>query len=167
MTDRLGLVDFAVELVSFDLNLRDRQEKFFGNIQMQKNCNQSWCLSKFFWLVKMAIGLVHASYSMTDFLCSGNGFQCWLCQKSAGSWKLCMQCIICLSVIGKPSGIFPLFHSAGLWKAKNAKILEYCSKGSIWVILKVWTTWLIIIKSKLWVKGQTLQIKKTVLWNII
>lgn len=94
MTDRPGLVDFAVELVSFDLNLCDRQEKFFWDIQMQKNCNQSWCLSKLVWLVKMAIGLVHASYSMTDFLCSVNGFQCWLCQKSAGSWKLCMQSII-------------------------------------------------------------------------
>ena len=79
-----GLVDFAVELVSFDLNLCDRQEKFFGDIQMQKNCNQS-CLSKFFWLVKMALGLVHASYNMTDFLCTVNVFQCCLCQKRSGS----------------------------------------------------------------------------------
>ena len=84
MTDSPGLLDFAVELVSFDLNLCNRQEKFFGDIQMQKNCNQL-CLSLFFWLVKMALGLVHASYSMTDFLCTVNGFQCCLCQKSAGS----------------------------------------------------------------------------------
>ena len=84
MTDSPGLVDFAVELVSFDLNLGDMQGKFFWDIQMQKNCNQS-CLSKFFWLVKMALGLVHAIYSMTDFLCSVNGFNHCLCQKSAGS----------------------------------------------------------------------------------
>ena len=78
-----GLMDFAVELVSSDLNLCDRQEKFFGNIQMQKNCNQS-CLSKFVWLVKMALGLVFASYNMTDFLCTVNVFRCCLCQRSSG-----------------------------------------------------------------------------------
>ena len=66
-------MDFTVELVSSDLNLCDRQEKFFGNIQMQKNCNQSG-LSKFVWLVKMALGLVHASYNMTNFLCTVNIF---------------------------------------------------------------------------------------------
>ena len=36
-----GLVDFAIGLVIFVLNLPDRQRQFFGEIQFHKDCNQS------------------------------------------------------------------------------------------------------------------------------
>ena len=36
-----GLVDFAIGLVSFVLNLPDGQMLFFGKFKLQKDCNQS------------------------------------------------------------------------------------------------------------------------------
>ena len=36
-----GLVDFAIGLVIFVLNLPDGQRPFFGEIQFHKDCNQS------------------------------------------------------------------------------------------------------------------------------
>ena len=42
MSDSPELVDFAIGLVIFGvLNLPDGQELFFGEIQLQKDCNQS------------------------------------------------------------------------------------------------------------------------------
>ena len=36
-----GLMDFAIGLVIFVLNLPDGQRPFFGEIQFHKDCNQS------------------------------------------------------------------------------------------------------------------------------
>ena len=41
MSDSPGLVDFAIRLVIFVLNLHDRQVLFLGEIKLQKDCNQS------------------------------------------------------------------------------------------------------------------------------
>ena len=38
MSDSLGLVDFAIELVNFELNLPDGQVKFFEEFKLKKNC---------------------------------------------------------------------------------------------------------------------------------
>ena len=38
MSDSLGLVDFAIELVNFELNLSDGQVKFFEEFKLKKNC---------------------------------------------------------------------------------------------------------------------------------
>ena len=38
MSDSLGLVDFAIELVNFELNLPDGQVKFFEELKLKKNC---------------------------------------------------------------------------------------------------------------------------------
>ena len=38
MTDSPGLVDFAIELVNFELNLPDGQVKFFEEFKLKKNC---------------------------------------------------------------------------------------------------------------------------------
>ena len=46
MSNSLGLVDFAIGLVNSGLNLPDGQINF-GEIHIQKNCNQS-CSSKIF-----------------------------------------------------------------------------------------------------------------------
>ena len=41
VSDSPGLVDFAIGLVIFVLNLPDGQVLFFGEIQITKDCNQS------------------------------------------------------------------------------------------------------------------------------
>ena len=62
-----GLVDFAVGLVIFLLNLPDGQVLFFGKFKLQKDCNQS-CLSKrVLGLVEMTCGLVDANYSLPEW----------------------------------------------------------------------------------------------------
>ena len=41
VSDSPGLVDFAIGLVIFVLNLPNGQVLFFGEIQIKKDCNQS------------------------------------------------------------------------------------------------------------------------------
>ena len=41
VSDGLGLVDFAIGLVIFVLNLPNGQVPFFGKFKLQKDCNQS------------------------------------------------------------------------------------------------------------------------------
>ena len=41
VSDSPGLVDFAIGLVVFVLNLPDGQVLFFGKFKLQKDCNQS------------------------------------------------------------------------------------------------------------------------------
>ena len=60
----LGLVDFAVRLMSSVLNLPEGQVTFFWEYKSQKSCNQS-CSLLFFVLVDMIFGLVRASYSLS------------------------------------------------------------------------------------------------------
>ena len=38
VSDNLGLVDFAIRLVNFVLNLPDGQVKYFEEFNLQKNC---------------------------------------------------------------------------------------------------------------------------------
>ena len=60
VSDSLGLVDFAIGLLIFVLNLPDGQVLFFGEIQITEGANQKGFLG----LVEMTCGLVHASYSL-------------------------------------------------------------------------------------------------------
>ena len=62
VSDRQGLVDFAIGLVIFVLNLPDEQKK-----KSQKDCNQSCSLKRVWGLVEMTYGLVHASYSLPEW----------------------------------------------------------------------------------------------------
>ena len=41
LSDSPGLVDFAIGLVTFVLNLPEKQVLFFGKFKLQKDCNQS------------------------------------------------------------------------------------------------------------------------------
>ena len=77
VSDSLGLVDFAIRQVNLVLNLPDKQVTVFREVKLQKNCNQSFLSKYFTWLVRMTLGIVHASYSLpemasckTDFLCT-------------------------------------------------------------------------------------------------
>ena len=64
VSDITGLVDFAVRLVNYVLNVPERQAKFWGEFNIQKNCSQSCTSKKFLGLVEMTFGQVHASYSL-------------------------------------------------------------------------------------------------------
>ena len=47
LSDSLALVEFAIRLVNFALNLPNGLVKFFEKFKLQKNCNQS-CISESF-----------------------------------------------------------------------------------------------------------------------
>ena len=48
VSDITGLVDFAVRLVNYVPNVLERQTKFLGEFNIQKNCSQSCTSKKFF-----------------------------------------------------------------------------------------------------------------------
>ena len=48
VSDSLGLVDFAIELVNFELNLPNGQVKFFLGIQIKEELWNQFCSSKRF-----------------------------------------------------------------------------------------------------------------------
>ena len=48
VSDITGLVDFAVRLVNYVPNVLERQTKFLGEFNIQKNCRQKKKKKKFF-----------------------------------------------------------------------------------------------------------------------
>ena len=69
MSDSPGLVDFAIELVNFELNWPDRQVKFFEEFKLKKNCeiNIILLIKMFLGLVEMTFGLAYASFSLPEW----------------------------------------------------------------------------------------------------
>ena len=67
MSNSPGLVDFAIGLRIFVLNLPDTQVLFLGKFKLQKDCNQSCKSKRVLGLVEMTCGLVHASYSLPEW----------------------------------------------------------------------------------------------------
>ena len=67
MSDSPGLVDFAIGLVIFVLNLPDRQVLFFGEIQITEELLSILLIKKGFGLAQMTCGLVRASYSLLEW----------------------------------------------------------------------------------------------------
>ena len=67
VSDSQGLVDFAIGLVIFVLNLPDEQVLFFGKFKSQKDCNQSCSSKRVLGVAEMTCGLVHASYSLPEW----------------------------------------------------------------------------------------------------
>ena len=53
-----GLVDFAIRLVNFVINLPNGQVKFFEEFKLQKNCEINLLIKTFLGLVEMMFGLV-------------------------------------------------------------------------------------------------------------
>ena len=77
MSDSPGLVDFAIGLVNFVLNLPDGQVKFFEEFKLQKNCEinsarqkVSGASSNDVWASKCYLQLARMASSKTAFLCS-------------------------------------------------------------------------------------------------
>ena len=67
VSDSAGLVDFAIGLVNFVLNLPNGQVKFFEEIKLQKNCKINSAHEMFLGLVEMTFGLVYASFSLPEW----------------------------------------------------------------------------------------------------
>ena len=67
VSDSLGLVDFAIELVNSGFNLPDGQVIFFEEFKKQKNCEINSALQKAFGLVEMTSGLVNFNFSLPEW----------------------------------------------------------------------------------------------------
>lgn len=65
--NRAGLVDFVIVLVNSLVNLPDGQVTFFGEFKLKNICTKSCKWKKFFGLVKMTHGLLHATYSLLEW----------------------------------------------------------------------------------------------------
>ena len=59
VSDSPGLGNFAIRLVNFELNLPDRQVKFFEEFKLKKNCEINSAHQNVLELVEMTFGLVH------------------------------------------------------------------------------------------------------------
>ena len=62
-----GLVDFAIGLVNFVLNLPDGQVKFLRNSNYRRTVKSILLIKKFLGLVEMTFGLVYASLSLPEW----------------------------------------------------------------------------------------------------
>ena len=67
MSDSPGLVDFAIGLVVFVLNLPDGQVLFFLGNSNYRRIVINPANQKGFGLVEMTCGLVHTSYSLSEW----------------------------------------------------------------------------------------------------
>ena len=67
MSDSLELVDFAIGLVIFVLNLPHGQVLFFFGNSNHRRTNQSSQSKRVLGPVEMTCGLVHASYSLPEW----------------------------------------------------------------------------------------------------
>ena len=62
MSDSPGLVDFAIRLVNFDLNLPERQVKFFEEFKYRRTVKSILLIKMFLGLVEMTFGLVISTF---------------------------------------------------------------------------------------------------------
>ena len=62
-----GLVDFAIGLVKFVINLPDGQVKFFEEFKLQKNCEINLLIKTFLGLGEMMFGLVNVSFCLPEW----------------------------------------------------------------------------------------------------
>ena len=67
VSDSLGLVDFALRLVSSVINLPDGQVKFFEEFKLLKNFEINLLIKTFLGLVEMTSGLANASFGMPEW----------------------------------------------------------------------------------------------------
>ena len=67
MFDSPGLVDFAIGLVNFVLNLPNGQVKFLRNSNYRRTVKSILLIKTFLGLVKMTFGLVYARPSLAEW----------------------------------------------------------------------------------------------------
>ena len=67
MSDRTGLVDFAIGLVNSVHNLPDGQVKFFEEFKLQKNREINLLIKMLWGLVEMLFGLVNVCFSLPEW----------------------------------------------------------------------------------------------------
>ena len=67
VSDSPGLVDFAIGLENYVINLSDGQVNFFEDFKLQKNCKINLLVKTFLGLVKKMFGLVNVSFSLSEW----------------------------------------------------------------------------------------------------
>ena len=67
VSDSLGLVDFAIGLANFVLNLPNGKVKFLRNSNYRRTVKSTLLIKKFLGLVEMTFGLVYASLSLPEW----------------------------------------------------------------------------------------------------
>ena len=67
MSDRTGLVDFAIGLVNSVHNLPDGQVKFFEEFKLQKNREINLLIKMLWGLVEMMFGLGNVCFSLPEW----------------------------------------------------------------------------------------------------
>ena len=67
VSDSPGLVDFAIGLVNFILNLPDGQVKFLRNSNYRRTVKSILLIKKFLGLAEMTFGLVYAALSLPEW----------------------------------------------------------------------------------------------------
>ena len=67
MSDRTGLVDFAIGLVNSVHNLPDGQVKFFEEFKLQKDREINLLIKMLWGLVEMMFGLVNVCFSLPEW----------------------------------------------------------------------------------------------------
>ena len=78
VSDSPGLVDFAIGLVNFVINLPDGQVKFFEQFKLQKYLEINLLIKTFLGLVEMMFGVVNVSFSLPEWQAVKNDFLCTL-----------------------------------------------------------------------------------------
>ena len=67
VSDSPGLVDFAIGLENYVINLSDGQVNFFEDFKLQKNCEINLLVKTFLGLVEKMFGLVNVSFSLSEW----------------------------------------------------------------------------------------------------
>ena len=67
VSDSRGLVDFAIGLGNFVLNLPDGQVKFLRNSNYRRTVKSILLIKKYLGLVEMTFGLVYVSLSLPEW----------------------------------------------------------------------------------------------------
>ena len=67
VSDSPGLVDFAIGLVNFILNLPGGQVKFLRNSNYRRTVKSILLIKKFLGLAEMTFGLVYAALSLPEW----------------------------------------------------------------------------------------------------
>ena len=105
VSDSLGLVDFAIRLVSSVINLPDGQVKFFEEFKLQKYCQINLLIKTFLGLLEMMFGLVNVSFSLPEWQAVKMTFfaPCHHTNRNLSKCKLCRY--VCAILRTKQDGL--------------------------------------------------------------
>ena len=100
MSDSPGPVGFAIGLVNSVINLPDRQEMFFEESKLQRNCEINLLIKTFLGPVEMMFGLVNVSFSLPKWqVVKVTFFAPWTLNSSLRTGNLNVVLIYCMAAV--------------------------------------------------------------------